>query len=74
MGESVFARLQVEANSNCTLTGMNTSFLVVDNAFNREWNAELIGLRFEVAPSYTGVVASNVKADFFNFEEYRRGK
>lgn len=53
---------------------MNNSFLVVDNTFNREWNAELIGLRFEVAPSYTGVVASNVKADFFNFEEYRRGK
>jgi hypothetical protein len=53
---------------------MNTSFLVVDNEFNREWNAEIIGVRFAVPPSYTGVVEFSGKADYKNIEEYRRGK
>lgn len=49
-------------------------FLVIDNEFNRAWNAELIGLKFTEPPSYTAVVECEGKADFFNFEEYRRGK
>jgi hypothetical protein len=47
------------------------SFLVIDNEFNREWNAELIGLRFAVPPSYTAVLESTDKPDYFNIEEYR---
>lgn len=49
-------------------------FLVTDCEYNREWNAALIGVKFTVPPSYTRVVESTGKADFFNYEEYRRGK
>ena len=49
-------------------------FLVIDNEFNRYWNAELIGLRFTVPPSYTAVLECDGKADFSNVEEWRRGK
>lgn len=48
-------------------------FLVIDNEFNREWNAELIGLRFTIPPSYTGVVECEGKANYYNVQEYRRG-
>jgi hypothetical protein len=53
---------------------MNESYLVLDNDFNRAWYADLIGQRFEVAPAYACVMASFVKADFFNVEEFRNGK
>ena len=48
-------------------------FLVIDAKFNREWNAELIGLRFTEPPSYTAVLECDGKADFFNVEEFRSG-
>ncbi len=47
------------------------SFLVIDNEFNRAWNAELIGLRFAIPPSYTAVLECREKPDYLNVEEYR---
>jgi hypothetical protein len=51
---------------------MKTSFLVLDNEFNRAWNAELIGIRFEVPPSYTAVMESNAAADYKNHAAWKQ--
>ena len=57
--------------SSCTKRDMNTSFLVVDNEFNRCWNNEIVGLRFEVPPSYTAVLECDVKADYKDYQAWR---
>ncbi len=49
------------------------SFLVMDNEFNRKWNAELIGLRFQIPPSYCCVIELDEKPDYNNVQEYRNG-
>lgn len=47
------------------------SFLVIDNEFNRWWNGEIIGLRFTQPPSYTAVLETTEKADFYNVQAWR---
>ncbi len=47
-------------------------FIVVDNEFNRAWNANIIGVRFTVPPSYTAVLECEGKADFYNIQAWRK--
>jgi hypothetical protein len=48
------------------------SYLVTDHPFNREWNKEIIGLKFTIPPSYTAVKLVDEPADYYNWEEYGR--
>jgi len=43
---------------------------VVDNEFNRAWNSRIIGLRFVEPPSYTAVLESEGRPDYFDFTEF----
>lgn len=43
---------------------MHQSYLVIDNAWNRHWNADIIGKRFEIAPSYTAIISSPFPPDY----------
>lgn len=51
-------------------TWQHRGWLVVDNEFNREHYDTIVGLIFDVPPSYAQVIATDRPSDYYSKDDY----